>query len=176
MRAILNGVIVASLLGTAAAAAERPRNVILFVPDGMRAGMVTPENTPALAALRDQGVNLANSRDYVQQTNFVQCVGTSIQMMLNIMGPGADRTARTQRRLQNLARAWSGPRPDGFQRRGASVRGWAASGLTTCWPARARAAGCGWPWWATSGRSLPRRGTGWGCRPAPAWCTSPPVS
>ena len=61
MRAILNGVIVAGLLGTAAAAAERPRNVILFVPDGMRAGMVTPENTPALAALRNQGVNLANS-------------------------------------------------------------------------------------------------------------------
>ncbi|TXM94883.1 alkaline phosphatase family protein, partial [Methylobacterium sp. WL122] len=61
MRAILNGVIVAGLLGTAAAAADRPRNVILFVPDGLRAGMVTPENTPALAALRDQGVNLANS-------------------------------------------------------------------------------------------------------------------
>ncbi|MCJ2108467.1 alkaline phosphatase family protein [Methylobacterium sp. E-041] len=61
MRAILNGVIVAGLLGTAAAAAERPRNVILFVPDGMRAGMVTPETAPAMAALRDQGVNLANS-------------------------------------------------------------------------------------------------------------------
>jgi hypothetical protein len=83
---------------------------------------------PAEAAARQAyRVNLANSRDYVQQTNFVQCVGTSIQMMLNIMRPGADRTAKTQRRLQNLARAWSGPRPDGFQRRGASVRGWAAS-------------------------------------------------
>ena len=61
MRAILNGVILAGLLGTAAAADDRPRNVILFVPDGMRAGLVTPETTPALAALRDQGVNLANS-------------------------------------------------------------------------------------------------------------------
>ena len=44
-------------------------------------------------------------RDYVQQTNFVQCVGASVQMMLNIIEPGADRTARRQRRLQVLARA-----------------------------------------------------------------------
>jgi hypothetical protein len=72
-------------------------------------------------------VDLATSRDYVQQTNFVQCVGTSVQMMLNIIHPGTDRTRGTQKRLQNLARAWSGPTPNGFERRGASVRGWAAS-------------------------------------------------
>ena len=83
---------------------------------------------PAEAAARDSyRVNLATTRDYVQQTNFVQCVGTSVQMMLNIIRPGADRSSRTQRRLQNLARAWSGPTPTGFQRQGASVRGWAAS-------------------------------------------------
>jgi hypothetical protein len=72
-------------------------------------------------------VNLASTRDYVQQTNFVQCVGTSVQMMLNIIRPGSDRTSRTQKRLQGLARAWSGPTPPGFERQGASVRGWAAS-------------------------------------------------
>ncbi|WP_375454370.1 alkaline phosphatase family protein [uncultured Methylobacterium sp.] len=60
MRGIIGGLIVASLVG-AASAAERPRNVILFVPDGLRAGMVSPETAPAMAALRDAGVNLANS-------------------------------------------------------------------------------------------------------------------
>jgi hypothetical protein len=49
-----------------------------------------------------------------------------MQMMLNIIERGADRSARTQRRLRDLARAWSGPRPDGFQRQGASIRGWTA--------------------------------------------------
>lgn len=39
----------------------RPNNVILFVPDGMRASKVTPELAPAMAAVRDQGVNFKNS-------------------------------------------------------------------------------------------------------------------
>jgi hypothetical protein len=60
----------------------------------------------------------------VAQTNFVQCVGASMQMMLNMIEPGRDRSARTQLRLQRLARKWSGTRPDGRQRQGASVRGW----------------------------------------------------
>ena len=45
---------------TAFAQNERPRNLILFVPDGMRARMVKPETAPAMAALRDKGVNFAN--------------------------------------------------------------------------------------------------------------------
>jgi hypothetical protein len=39
----------------------RPHNVILFVPDGLRALVVTPESAPAMAAVRDQGVNFKNS-------------------------------------------------------------------------------------------------------------------
>jgi len=39
---------------------SRPNNVILFVPDGLRALRVTPELTPAMAAIRDQGVNFKN--------------------------------------------------------------------------------------------------------------------
>ena len=68
----------------------------------------------------------ATRRDFVAQTNFVQCVGASMQMMLNMIEPGRDRTARTQLRLQNIARKYSGPRMGGGQRRGASVRGWVA--------------------------------------------------
>jgi hypothetical protein len=71
---------------------------------------------------------VGSARDFVAQTNFVQCVGASMQMMLNMIEPGRDRSARTQLRLQRLARSWSGPRPGGGDRQGASVRGW-ASGL-----------------------------------------------
>lgn len=71
-------------------------------------------------------LDLGARSDYVAQTNLVQCVGASMQMMVNMMEPGADRTAGTQLRLQRLARYWSGPRRPGRQRQGASVRGWAA--------------------------------------------------
>ncbi len=49
----------AFLLSTAAQAA--PRNVIIFVADGLRAHSVTPETAPALAAVRRDGVDFANS-------------------------------------------------------------------------------------------------------------------
>ena len=80
----------------------------------------------SVGAARAHTVDLAARGDFVAQTNFVQCVGASMQMMLNIIEPGRDRTARTQRKLQALARTWSGSRPDGRQRQGASVRGWVA--------------------------------------------------
>jgi hypothetical protein len=50
-----------ALLGSAAALAAEPHNVVLFVPDGLRAVMVTPETAPTMAAVRDKGVNLKNS-------------------------------------------------------------------------------------------------------------------
>ena len=52
---------VACIATPAAAAEGRPHNVVLFVPDGLRAMMVTPENAPAMAELRDKGVNFRNS-------------------------------------------------------------------------------------------------------------------
>ncbi|HEX3881575.1 MAG TPA: alkaline phosphatase family protein [Stellaceae bacterium] len=42
------------------ALAAQPHNLILFVPDGLRALMVTPENAPAMAALRGSGINFTN--------------------------------------------------------------------------------------------------------------------
>jgi hypothetical protein len=74
-------------------------------------------------------LDLGSRTDYVAQTNLVQCVGASMQMMLNMMSPRNDRSAATQLRLQKLARAWSGPSRNGRIRQGASVRGWAL-GLT----------------------------------------------
>src|SRR3974390_2798442 len=54
----------ASLLALAASAAfadnATPHNLILFVPDGLRALKVTPETAPAMAEVRDKGVNFKN--------------------------------------------------------------------------------------------------------------------
>src|ERR1700704_5859006 len=45
---------------TAFAQNNTPRNLILFVPDGLRALKVTPETAPAMAEIRDKGVNFKN--------------------------------------------------------------------------------------------------------------------
>jgi Type I phosphodiesterase / nucleotide pyrophosphatase len=51
------------LLGTGTASAQNgtPHNVILFVPDGLRAGIVRPDTAPAMAEVRGKGVNFRNS-------------------------------------------------------------------------------------------------------------------
>ncbi len=51
----------AMLLAVAAFPARaQPYKVILFVPDGLRALMVTPQNAPVMAEIRDKGVNFKN--------------------------------------------------------------------------------------------------------------------
>jgi hypothetical protein len=47
-------------VGTALAQNGTPHNMILFIPDGLRALKVTPETAPAMADLRDKGVNFKN--------------------------------------------------------------------------------------------------------------------
>jgi hypothetical protein len=47
--------------GTALAQSNTPHNIILFVPDGLRGRIVTPETAPAMAEIRDKGVNFRNS-------------------------------------------------------------------------------------------------------------------
>jgi hypothetical protein len=81
---------------------------------------------PATAAEKPYRLDLGTRSDFVAQTNFVQCVGASMQMMLNMISDEDDRTAKKQLELQKLARELSGRRPDGDERQGASVRGWAA--------------------------------------------------
>ena len=48
---------------------------------------------PASGATRFT-LDVSDRGDFVAQTNFVQCVGASMQMMLNMIEPGRDRTAR----------------------------------------------------------------------------------
>src|ERR1700738_674242 len=46
--------------GVAFAQHSTPRNLILFIPAGLRALKVTPETAPAMAEVRDKGVNFKN--------------------------------------------------------------------------------------------------------------------
>jgi arylsulfatase A-like enzyme len=62
---LLFGLALAATLGvglSAARADDAPRrNVLIFVADGLRSGMVTREHAPTMAALRAEGVDLTNS-------------------------------------------------------------------------------------------------------------------
>ena len=56
---VLSAVVLVLVSGTGAA--EPPHNVILFVPDGLRAGMVSDDTAPSLASLAREGVTFSNS-------------------------------------------------------------------------------------------------------------------
>jgi hypothetical protein len=62
-RALVSAALVLSLAVVFAVqnAPARRRNVVIFVADGLRAGSVTPADTPALWRVRTEGVNFANS-------------------------------------------------------------------------------------------------------------------
>jgi hypothetical protein len=51
----------AFIAAPAADAADQPHNVVLFIPDGLRARIVTRDTAPAMAELRENGVRFANS-------------------------------------------------------------------------------------------------------------------
>jgi hypothetical protein len=53
------GLIALSVAG-ASAQNDTPRNLILFVPDGLRGRIVSPQTAPAMAEIRDKGVNFTN--------------------------------------------------------------------------------------------------------------------
>src|SRR5437588_8617342 len=58
---LLSTGLIALAAGSASAQNASPRNLILFVPDGLRARIVTPQTAPAMAEVRDKGVNFKNS-------------------------------------------------------------------------------------------------------------------
>ena len=57
---LLAAACISVLMQIVPAAAQSQRNLILFVPDGLRPNSVTPETAPTLAAVRDKGVNFIN--------------------------------------------------------------------------------------------------------------------
>lgn len=61
MRHVLIGFALALMLVPLASRAGVPHNLILFVPDGLRAAIVDAHTAPSMAELRDTGVNFRNS-------------------------------------------------------------------------------------------------------------------
>ncbi len=58
---IVVGAVLSALVFPAQAQQAHPHNVVLFVADGLRAGMVTEKNAPTMTALMNNGVRFANS-------------------------------------------------------------------------------------------------------------------
>ena len=58
---LLSAGLIALSAGTASAQNSPPRNLILFVPDGLRGRIVTQQTAPAMAEVRDKGVHFRNS-------------------------------------------------------------------------------------------------------------------
>jgi type I phosphodiesterase/nucleotide pyrophosphatase len=50
-----------STIGIASAQNATPRNLVLFIPDGLRGKIVSPQTAPAMADVRDKGVHFRNS-------------------------------------------------------------------------------------------------------------------
>ena len=58
---LLSASLITLTVGAASAQNNAPRNLILFIPDGLRGRIVTPQSAPAMAELSDKGVNFRNS-------------------------------------------------------------------------------------------------------------------
>jgi hypothetical protein len=70
---MLAGIMVAFAPAVSCHAQQSPHNVILFVADGLRPGMVNDQTTPALAALMKQGVHFTNTPFHVPYLHYGQC-------------------------------------------------------------------------------------------------------
>src|ERR1700709_1334457 len=57
---LLSAGLTALTAGIASAQNSKPHNIILFVPDGLRGRIVTPQTAPAMAEVRDKGANFRN--------------------------------------------------------------------------------------------------------------------
>jgi arylsulfatase A-like enzyme len=63
MRRLIESLFIAPILAATVMAAEppKPHNVLLFVADGLRPGMINEQTTPAMAALLTRGVTFSNT-------------------------------------------------------------------------------------------------------------------
>ena len=85
-RVFLSATCAVILMQISPAAAQSQRNLILFVPDGLRALSVTPEAAPAMAAIRDKGVNFANPHSLFPTFTMANASGLSTGHFLGDTG------------------------------------------------------------------------------------------
>ena len=76
----------ATAIPLGAAAAQTPHNLILFVPDGLRALSVTPQSAPTMAAVRDKGVNFVNPHSLFPTFTMANASGMSTGHVLGDTG------------------------------------------------------------------------------------------
>ena len=84
--ALLSVACAAIFLHVGPAGAQNQRNLILFVPDGLRALSVTPETAPAMADVRDKGVNFANPHSLFPTFTMANASGLSTGHFLGDTG------------------------------------------------------------------------------------------
>ena len=85
-KALLSAACAAIILQIAPAGAQSQRNLILFVPDGLRALSVTPQTAPSMAAVRDKGVNFANPHSLFPTFTMANASGLSTGHLLGDTG------------------------------------------------------------------------------------------
>jgi len=79
-------VVTVAALSFGSAHAQETHNLILFVPDGLRAASVTPETAPTMAAVRDKGVNFANPHSLFPTFTMANASGMSTGHFLGDTG------------------------------------------------------------------------------------------
>src|SRR3984957_13515401 len=86
MRLLLVVVLVLGSLMGAGVARDRPHNVVLFVADGLRPGMVNEQTAPTMAALLARGTRFANSHSLFPTFTTANASGMATGHMLGDTG------------------------------------------------------------------------------------------
>jgi hypothetical protein len=86
MRPLIATLLLATALSTSALAQTRPHNVILFVADGLRPGMVNTQTAPAMTALMARGVRFTNTHSLFPTFTTANASGMATGHMLGDTG------------------------------------------------------------------------------------------
>src|SRR4051812_16438912 len=86
MRSFASTLLTTSLLCGSVCAQTRPHNVVLFVADGLRAGMVNQNTTPTIDALMHRGVRFTNTHSLFPTFTTANASGMATGHMLGDTG------------------------------------------------------------------------------------------
>jgi len=103
MRKVLPGLVCLFLAFPALAQQQsRNTNVVLYVADGLRAGMVNETNTPALAALMQRGVRFTNPHSLFPTVTTANASAMATGHSLGDTGNFSNNHARGARRRRKV--------------------------------------------------------------------------